>query len=283
MIETTGNKEKAMSILRKAEDREQQLLTLLRCHRRLETAAVTRELGISEATGRRLFARLETEGKVLRVHGGIQLPEETPGYSFDRSQLEYEREKFLIGEYAASLVKSGDDIFLDAGTTVRRVAESLITRLKADDLHQVTIITNSLALPNELSRYCEVILIGGTIRPERRDVSGALARYTLARFNFSKVFFGVDAISPAGELMTTDTETVEINQLFLKQSAASYVLADAAKFERTSLISFGRLNDVTGVITTLSPARLPARLAQYRPLLITVGHPETRAERAVNE
>ncbi|MFA7183439.1 MAG: hypothetical protein WC082_01020, partial [Victivallales bacterium] len=50
-------------------------------------------------------------------------------------------------------------------------------------------------------------------------------------------------------LMATDTETAEINQLFLEQAKESYILADASKFNRTALYAFANLSDITGLIT----------------------------------
>ena len=60
---------------------------------------------------------------------------------------------------------------------------------------------------------------------------------------------GIDAISMDGELMTTDTETAETNSLFIEQSKESYILSDSSKFNKTSLLTFGNLNKITGLIT----------------------------------
>lgn len=236
--------------MKKNELREVKLLELLKNGKRLDIGFVVKTLDISEATARRLFSRLEKERKLIRVHGGIQTaPEIYADYSFNVSVAKNLKEKSIIGSKAAMLVEDGDRIFLDAGTTVLKMAESLSMRIKTGELKGITVITNSLSYVSGLASCCDVILVGGKIRPERCDVCGAIARQNLEKMRFDKVFFGVDAISPDGELMTTDADTAELNALFIRHSARSYVLADSSKFNRTSLMSFALVSDMTRVIT----------------------------------
>ena len=66
-------------------NREQALMNRLRIKGRMELTEVVNYLQISESTARRLFSRLETEGKLIRVHGGIQLSGKNPlEYSFEQ-------------------------------------------------------------------------------------------------------------------------------------------------------------------------------------------------------
>ena len=236
--------------MKKSELREVKLLEFLKSGKRLDIAFVVKALNISEATARRMFTRLEKERKLIRVHGGIQTaPEIYADYSFNVSVGKNLKEKGIIGGKAARFVEDGDRIFLDAGTTVLKMAEALAMRIQTGELKTVTVITNSLSYVSTLAACCEVILIGGRIRPERRDVCGAIARQNLERMHFDKAFFGVDAISLEGELMTTDTDTAELNALFIRHSNRNYVLADSSKFNRTSLMSFALISDMTQVIT----------------------------------
>ncbi len=243
--------------MKKQELRDIQLLEMLKSRQRLDVATVTAELKISEATVRRLFARLEATGKLIRIHGGVQIaPQLSNDYSFQLAASSQTEEKKAIGNVAAQLVNSHEQIFLDAGTTTLKMAEALSFRIQTNELNGLTVVTNSLSLVYNLAEHCEVLLIGGKIRPQRRDVSGPLARQTLEKFCFDKVFFGIDAISANGELMATDTETAEINTLFLSRSEKSFVLTDAHKLQHTSLITFASLNQLDGIVTNASGAKL---------------------------
>ena len=111
--------------------REIKLLELLKSRERLDVAVVTDELKISEATARRLFTKLEKESKLLRIHGGIQAaPELSNDYSFRFSVAQNLIKKEAIGKIAAKIVQNNSRLFMDAGTTVLKMAEALSLRLQ---------------------------------------------------------------------------------------------------------------------------------------------------------
>lgn len=241
--------------------REIKLLEMLKADQRLDIATVTKKLKISEATARRLFTKLENESKLLRIHGGIQAaPELSNDYSFRVSVTQNIAQKEAIGKTAASMVKSGTRLFMDAGTTVLKMAEALSIRIQAGELKNITVVTNSLSFLNNLAEYCDVILLGGKLRADRHDVCGSLARQNLKNFNCDQVFLGIDAVAEDGRLMATDSETAEINSLFIENSKECYILSDSSKFNKKSFLSFGSVQDADALITdsSISKAHLKA-------------------------
>lgn len=239
-----------MVVMKKRDLRAGQLLEMLRQRESLTVEDTVELMGISEATARRLFSRLEEERKLIRFHGGVRLPElPMSSYSFLVSSVHAVAEKQQIGEFAATLVRSGESIFIDAGTTTLRMAEALAARCRAGEVTELTVVSNSLAGIVALSSACRVILLGGECRPDRFDLVGGLTRGNLEKFRFDCAFFGLDAASSNGALMTTDAETAEINALFIRNSTRAVALADAEKFERTSLLTFATLEEIDAVIT----------------------------------
>jgi len=106
----------------KVAQREQKLLELLQTYRRFDIKKVSEWLDISETTARRMCARFEDSQKVIRVHGGVQLPEKyLNDYSYHNKELKHLHEKVAIGNYCASLIESGERIFCDSGTTVHQI------------------------------------------------------------------------------------------------------------------------------------------------------------------
>ena len=165
--------------------REIKLLDLLKSRGRLNVATVTKKLSASEATIRRLFAKLELESKLLRIHGGVQIaPELSNDYSFRFSAARSLEEKESIGKVAAAIVKNGSCLFMDAGTTVLKMAEALSLRLQVGEVKNITVITNSLSFLTNLAEHCDVILLGGKLRSGRHDVCGSLTRQNLKNFHF---------------------------------------------------------------------------------------------------
>jgi DeoR/GlpR family transcriptional regulator of sugar metabolism len=234
----------------KYERRTIKLLEMLQLNKRLDVKTVADSLGISEATARRFFSQLEEEGKVIRVHGGVQLAQQL-GYDFSfRVQAAHRLDqKTLIGARAAELVKDEDRIFLDSGTTVLKLAEALSLKVQTGELKDIVVLTNSISHVETLARWCKVILVGGEIRAERLDVCGSVAEKTLMLFHVDKGFFGADAISTSGGCMTTDERTSTINEIVVERARKSYVLADSSKFNKTSFIRYASLEEVDTILT----------------------------------
>ncbi len=251
----------------------QTVLDALEIHGKLNVQDVTELIGVSEATARRLFIKLEDQGVVVRTFGGIRLAEpDSNRYSFNDSSRRMIREKNAIGEAAAKEVDNDDHIFLDSGTTVLAMSRNLARRIQSGEVRGLRVVTNSLIITEQLSEICKVIFIGGEIRPERRDACGFLAEELLKKLHLKKAFLGCDAFSFESGLMTTDERTARMNEIIIKNAAKIYVLADAQKIGAISFVSYGTLDKVhafvvdssisdldRSALTTLVPRLIVAR------------------------
>jgi DeoR family fructose operon transcriptional repressor len=236
--------------MNKHELRSIRLLEMLQRDKRLNVQSVARNLSISEATARRFFSQLEEEGKVIRVHGGVQLaPQLGYDYSFRASAAHHQRQKQLIGLRAAELVRDGERIFLDSGTTVLKLAETLSLRIQTGTLRNLVVLTNSVTHLETIARWCKVILIGGEIRVERLDVCGSLAETNLQQFHVNKAFLGADAVSLSAGFMTTDERTAKMNRMVVERADHAYVLVDSSKFGRSSFVQYAGFGEVETVFT----------------------------------
>jgi DeoR/GlpR family transcriptional regulator of sugar metabolism len=234
----------------KREIRTKKLMEMLRLNNRLDVATVAESLEVSEATVRRLFSRFEDEGRAIRVFGGIQLaPPFAHDYSYRVAAAYREREKAAIGNRAMEFVERDDRIFMDSGTTVLKMAEALCLKLQEGSLHNIVVVTNSLFLIDTLAKYCRVILIGGEIRVERRDVCGPVAEKSLSMFHVNKAFLGADAVSRQRGFMATDERTAKMNELIVERADRVFVLADSEKFRTTSFMTFAPLSAASRIFT----------------------------------
>ena len=114
--------------MKSSDIRKQNVLKMLRTSKKLSVEDAMRTLGVSESTVRRLFAQLEAEGEGIRAYGGICCTGRSSGiesYLFDRVQLENPTEKAAIGRAALSLIKAGEVIYLDSGTTVMSLGAAM--------------------------------------------------------------------------------------------------------------------------------------------------------------
>jgi len=236
--------------LSKIERREQKLLDLLQNYQKLDISQVSNWLNVSETTARRLCSKLEQNQKVVRIHGGVQLPRQyLSDYSYQNKELKNLHEKVAMGTYCASLIESGERIFCDSGTTIHQLVLSLVNRIKAGEVRDLVILSNSLANFDPIADICKVILIGGEVRLSRLDMCGVVAEETLRRFHISRAFLGADAISSTKGFMTTDERTSRINEMVISDADHLYVVVDSTKFDTTSFMAYATPEKVDMVIT----------------------------------
>jgi DeoR/GlpR family transcriptional regulator of sugar metabolism len=132
--------------------RKQLILSRLKQDGQIVAATLSAELGLSEDTIRRDLRALAAEGHLQRVHGGALPASPALGDFAARTQVE-PAAKQAIARAAATLVRPGQVVFLDGGTSCEQLALQLPTTLAA------TVVTHSptiaLALvPTRASRSC---------------------------------------------------------------------------------------------------------------------------------
>lgn len=239
----------------KIASRETYLLNLLNSTGRITTTEAVEMFGISEATARRMFTKLERSGKIVRNYGGAQLAVSTPNYSYEVREREFRQEKLRIGRLAASLVENGDTIYLDCGTTVIQMALALAERIANGELTHLNVITNSIvnvqALPT--MEDCHVILVGGEYNNQRRDFSGPLTERYVAPFHFSKCFLGCEGVNERMGFSSNQFDISSLNTSVLERTDIVYVLMDSSKYNHAGLLSYAPLDRVDIIVSDRLP------------------------------
>ena len=221
-------------------NREQELLSL---------AEAMELLRISESTARRIFSRLEQEGKVIRTHGGIQsVNHAMASYSFEYGARTNIEQKTAIGKAACECLEDGDVIFCDSGTTMQCFCAQLVQRLQTEDL-DIILYTNSLANLEMLSPYLKVKLVGGEYRVNRKDFCGYMTEQALSGLYFTKSFIGADGCAQGKQFTTTDYETLRINEIAMRNSEKTFMLVDSSKFNITSHVAYAPVQRLHTIIT----------------------------------
>lgn len=211
-------------------------------------------LGVSEATIRRDLEALEARGLLERTHGGAILTRRLPTEPFyAQSASIHPDEKRLIGAPAAALVDEGDTVFINSGTTTSEVMRQVAIR---SDLRRVTVITTNVSGTLDARHPdLEVLLLGGSFRPQSNAVVGDAALRALQQMNAGKCFIGVDGVSLKGGLTTPVLAEAEIARLMLERTRGPVVIvADSSKWGVVSNYEIAPLNRVH---TLVSDAALP--------------------------
>jgi len=235
--------------MKKVDIRKKEILDLLVTNEDVKIEDLVKHLNVSDVTIRRTLIELEKEGKVIRTHGGVKLYRKSFDYFFDKKVAHNIEQKRAIGQKAADLIKSNEVIFLDSGTTVLRVAESIARRIEGDQVTDITIVTNSIAVAEVLGDLCKVIILGGQVRLFRKDLYGPLVEKNIRMFRADKSFIGADALSLKDGLMTTDEYTSKIDEEMIRRGSEVILVVDSSKFNSVSFVSFANVNNIDIIIS----------------------------------
>src|SRR5262249_44599052 len=171
------------------EERRREILEMLRNDGRVLVSDLSKRFRISVITVRKDLEYLHHQGMLERTHGGA-LPIRT-GALRDQTLREKERlhrqEKTRIATSALRMIRPGQVIILDSGTTTTAIARGC--RL----VRNLTVITNGTNIAAELADSdVEVVLTGGTLRKNSFSLVGPLAEESLHKLSADMLFLAVD-------------------------------------------------------------------------------------------
>lgn len=206
-------------------------------------------LDASESTIRRDLTALHNSGRLIKVHGGA-VAKTSNFYAKDNDMASRQglnvEEKKRIGQYAASLIQENEFVYMDAGTTT----EYMIPYLNKKS---VTYITNSISVAKQISKAgYKIYLIGGELKASTEAVVGAEAIDNIAKYNFTKGFFGTNGIHANHGLTTPDVNEAMVKKTALKRCRKAFVLADATKFNQIAPVTFAEFEEVKIITDALA-------------------------------
>jgi len=227
-------------------ERKDQILDIITRKGRITVDELIDMFKVSGATVRRDLEFLERQGLITRAHGGAM--------SKSRVSLEpdffEEKEKFLqekkrIGQKAAKLIEEGEVIFLEASTTALELARNIPNN------KNLTVITNSLDIAEELDRKEEISLIitGGSPRRRTRALIGPLTEATLSQMRIDKAFMGVSALDPIYGMTAPTLEEAQTRKKIVKASNKIIILSDHSKFGKQNFACVDSLQSIDILIT----------------------------------
>jgi DeoR family transcriptional regulator of aga operon len=240
--------------------RRDRIVAVVESHGFARTVDLARELGTSEVTVRSDFDALEAAGRLVRVHGGAMSVEQAPlERSFEEVETVSADAKHLIGVRAAALVRDGQCVILDVGTTTTQIAEALLERT---DLIGVTIVTNSLIIALALEQFVPrftVIVTGGTLRPLQHSLVNPLAMTVLEQITADVAFIGCTGVDVRHGVTNVNLPETDLKRLMAKAAKRSFIVADGGKMGEAHLGVIGPLSSFDGLITAAAePAMVEA-------------------------
>lgn len=219
-------------------------------------SALAQEFGVSEDAIRRDLRALAQDGICQRVYGGA-LPLSPASTSIEVRTREDAACKRALAEAAAGLLRKGQTIFLDTGSTTLHLAGLLPRGLG------LRVITNSVPAAAALMTRDDLslVVIGGGVNLKVGGCVDARALAELRRFRIDLCFLGACALSSQNGLAGFDLDDVDFKRGLLEGSAATAVMMTSAKIGTTAPFVIGPLAAVTHVILEEdAPAEIVAAL-----------------------
>lgn len=228
------------------------IIDYLKLHNLVTVNELVSVTGLSAATIRRELVRLDNEGVVYRVHGGVTLNRFVPAQpTTSEKQGQHAVEKTAIAAVAAAMIHANDAVVLDAGTTTYKIAQNLINT-------PVRVITPDLRIGLLLADYqqIEVSVTGGSIDWSSQSCIGPHAVSMLRQIHPTYTFLSCNAFNVATGITAPTYDKAYIKQTLLKQSSKRILVADSSKYGLTQLFEVGELKELDTIITDkhLDPA-----------------------------
>jgi DeoR family transcriptional regulator, aga operon transcriptional repressor len=242
------------------EERRRRICELLRAEGRVTVDSLAARFGTSQVTIRADLSMLESAGALTRTHGGaLSIPD--TDQPLDVKQLQHRAEKLRIAEAAARLIRDGETIVLDSGTTTAEIAR----RIRTLELSSVNVITNALNIAALLIDLPSVRLImpGGILRRESNSLSGHMAEAALATLQADRLYLGADGVDPQIGVMTPHLPEAQLNAKMIHISRQVVVVADSSKFMRRNISLIAKVEQIHMLITDrAAPAEAVEELRQ---------------------
>jgi DeoR/GlpR family transcriptional regulator of sugar metabolism len=198
-------------------------------------------LGVSEVTIRDDLKHLEQERTLTRIRGGaVAIRADTVELPLEETSITNKAEKLAIAARAASMVRSGQTIIIDVGSTSTELAKAL-----PRDLSDVVVITNGLniALLLESSPGISVIVTGGTLRPLQHSLVAPMGTLLLNQLRADIAFLGCNGVDPTHGFTNTNIPEAEIKQAMVKAAQSTVFLAD---HDKVGNVASAFVTDVAG-------------------------------------
>jgi len=237
-----------------ADERERLILEMMQGRGFISFQELDARLDASPATIRRDLQRLESGGRLIRVHGGARLIADQDegragaqphlqGVPFHENVGRNPLQKAAIGKAGAGLCRPGEAVMIDGGSTTLQMCAHLAGL-------NLQVLTNSLHIVGTLLPQAgtRILVPSGTVFREQNIILDAAGEDSMPRFHAPRLFMGAAAIGPHG-VMQADAVLVAAERKLIERADEIIVLVDSSKFQGPSGHVVCELGEVDTVVT----------------------------------
>ncbi|MDF3124896.1 transcriptional repressor AgaR [Rheinheimera sp. 1928-s] len=238
-------------------ERQQEIVRLTQQLGKVAVRELADRFAVSEVTIRSDLAVLDQKKLLVRSRGGALINSElSRELSLKEKRHCYSALKQQLGAAAAALIRDGDRVILDSGTTTQQVAAHLA------DHKDLIVMTNGLNIAMELAQKeeVEVMLTGGLLRKKSMSFYGNVAEKSLRDYNFNKLILGVDGFDLKAGLTTHFEKEASLNRLMCDIANEIIVVTDSSKFDQRA---FHVICGSANIHSLVTDSGIPEQYADY--------------------
>ncbi|MCL3778132.1 MULTISPECIES: DeoR/GlpR family DNA-binding transcription regulator [unclassified Actinomyces] len=219
-------------------------------------SALAERFGVSADTIRRDLDQLDSDGQLIRTHGGAMSTSAVPWHDTsldDRSRLQA-AQKDVIGRLTSDLVVDGNVLFINGGTTTLALVPHITER------RELIIATNNLSLPPLLNdEICrDLYVIGGHVRISGLVTVGPVSFFSPIsdaenEIHVDLAIIGVGAVDTEGVSTSNLDEAAMLSQMARRAQRVA-ILADTTKHNRRLFASVCDWSHVNYLVTNDRPS-----------------------------
>ena len=232
------------------EDRRRQIRELIAEKGSATTEELATRFRTSLVTIRGDLKSLADSGALVRTHGGAVALRDTEDLPIGIKETLHLREKIRIAAAAAAMIRDGETIILDSGSTTAEIAK----RIRTMPLQSINVITNALNIAVILANasHVRLVILGGVLRANSYSLSGPLAESALKSLHADKLFLGVDSLDPDVGVMTPDLYEAQLNAQMIRCAGEVIAVGDASKLAKRNLSVIAKIEEIHKLVTDSS-------------------------------
>jgi DeoR/GlpR family transcriptional regulator of sugar metabolism len=221
------------------------------------------KLDVSSDTVRRDIDQLNKMGLLSKIRRGAAIRSKLPFAFQDRTQ-EFIEGKNIIALKTQQMIKSGQTVFMDGGTTNCAVATHF------SDNIDLRVVTNNLALLPILARFpkIEIIVLGGVYFRELEINAGQLTCDNAAQYVPDIYLMGACGVDSRMGITASLREDGEVKQAMRRSARKTVVLSDQQKLGIVEFFKVADISEVDTLVTDLPGTH--SSLDAFRSLAIQI-------------
>ncbi|MDD4200577.1 MAG: DeoR/GlpR family DNA-binding transcription regulator, partial [Eubacteriales bacterium] len=207
---------------------------------------IMEKFGIAMPTVRKDISELASQGLIEKVYGGAKaVSGKTKNMHIFKNRRGVQIEaKNEIARKAAGIIKDGDVIYLDSGTTAATIIEYIRDK-------NVTVVTSNIAavMASADADNIEVYILGGRFNKDTMSVDHANPEEIMKEFNVDKAFMAATGYSIEGGLAQDSPTECDVKKHVMKMATEVILTIDSSKIGKKALIRYSDPDAIGAIIT----------------------------------